>query len=71
MLLMWSPCAILSTTSWPFVTWPKIVWWPLSHGVGTCVMKNWLPLVLGPLFAMAKTPGLSKVVGPPFSSSNL
>jgi hypothetical protein len=32
-----------------------------NQGVGTVVMKNWLPLVLGPAFAMLKVYGLQAV----------
>ena len=59
--LMSSFCSILLTVSIPFpATCPKIVCRPLSQGVATCVMKNWLLLVPGPEFAIAKTPPLSK-----------
>ena len=30
-----------------------------SHGVGTSVMKNWLPLLFGPEFAIDRIPSLS------------
>jgi hypothetical protein len=58
---MRSPWRIASTTCWssgPFTS-PKIVWLPSSHGVGTCVMKNWLPFVPGPALAMDRRPGAS------------
>ena len=46
-----------STTSSPPVTRPKPVWAPSSQGVAAAVMmKNWLPLVLGPALAIASTP---------------
>ena len=32
----------------------------VQPGVGAAVIKNWLPLVLGPGLAMANVPGLSK-----------
>ena len=35
---------------------PKMVCFPSSHGVGASVMKNWLPFVFGPLFAIDKMP---------------
>src|ERR1035437_60431 len=52
--------AIFFTTS---RSWhcPKIVCLPLRWGVGTSVMKNCEPLVLGPLLAIASRPGWSKV----------
>src|SRR6266446_9963370 len=46
-LLSTSPCFTLSTTSWPLRTCPNTVCFPSSQSVFTCVMKNWLPLVLG------------------------
>ena len=42
---------ILSTTSAPPMTSPKIVCLPFSHGVGPTVIKNCEPLVPGPAFA--------------------
>ena len=42
-----------STTSLPSMTSPKMVCLPVSHGVGTVVMKNWEPFVPGPALAMA------------------
>src|SRR6266540_888218 len=49
--------AILSTTSMPSVTRPKTVCFPSSQGAASVVtMKNWLPFVFGPAFAMAKAP---------------
>ena len=38
------------TTSMPSTTLPKTTCFPFRNGVGTVVMKNWLPLVLGPEF---------------------
>src|SRR5215469_17053967 len=52
---------ILSTTSCPSTTSPKMVCLPVSHDVGATVMKNWQPLVLGPELAIASLPGLSKL----------
>src|SRR4026208_1109487 len=43
---------ILSTSSTPPTTGPKMVCLPFRWGVGTCVMKNWLPFVFGPELAM-------------------
>jgi len=45
------------TTSIPLVTLPNTQCLPSRCGVGTVVMKNWLPLVLGPALAMDKRPG--------------
>src|SRR5204863_4637222 len=36
---------------------PKIVCLPLSQSGAVSVMKNWLPLVDGPAFAIASVPG--------------
>ena len=47
---------ILSATSWPSTTSPKMVWRLSSHGVAATVMKNWLPLVLGPELAIDNLP---------------
>ena len=58
-VLILSPCLIELTTSWPSTTFPNTACLSLSHGVFTCVMKNWLPLVPGPAFAMLRTPGPS------------
>lgn len=60
-----------SATSCPSTTSPKIECLPVSHLVGATVMKNWLPLELGPAFAMAKYPGPSNDGPPSTSSSNL
>lgn len=62
--------SIACTTSMPRITRPKIVCLPFSHAHGAQVMKNWLPLVHGPAFAMASTPGASKRKSPCTSSSN-
>ena len=35
--------SMASTTSLPFMTLPNTVCFPSSQGVGTVVMKNWLP----------------------------
>src|SRR5581483_8865667 len=52
-----STCEIASTTSIPPVTWPKTVCFPSSHGHASAVtMKNWLPFVFGPAFAIASAP---------------
>jgi hypothetical protein len=40
--------SIKLTTSMPLTTRPNTVCLLSSQGVGTVVMKNWLPLVLGP-----------------------
>jgi hypothetical protein len=48
---------IASTTPIPSVTPPKTVCFPSSHGVSAAVtMKNWLPFVFGPAFAIASAP---------------
>ena len=48
---------IVSTTSMPSVTRPKTVCLPSSHGAAFVVtMKNWLPFVFGPAFAIASAP---------------
>ncbi len=46
------------TTSMPAETLPNTVCLRSSQGVGTVVMKNWLPLVLGPALAMLSVNGL-------------
>ena len=51
-------------------TCPKTTCLPSRCGVGTVVIKNWLPLVLGPELAMESSPGLS-CVSSKVSSSNL
>ena len=62
---------IFFTTSRPLVTLPNTVCLPSRCGVGARVMKNWLPLVLGPAFAMLSTPAASCLLGlPRVSSSN-
>ena len=43
---------MLIATSMPLVTLPNTVCLLSSQGVGTTVMKNWDPLVLGPALAM-------------------
>ena len=41
----------------PSVTRPKTVCLPSSHGHASAVtMKNWLPFVFGPAFAIASVP---------------
>ena len=45
--------AILAMSSPPFTTSPKMVWPRFRWGVGTSVMKNCEPLVLGPALAIA------------------
>src|SRR5712671_3616712 len=45
---------ILFTMSIPSVTSPKTLCLLSSHGVGTSVMKNWPPLVFGPLLAIER-----------------
>ena len=48
---------IASTTSIPPVTRPKTVCLPSSHGADSVTtMKNWLPFVFGPAFAIASAP---------------
>ena len=47
---------ILCTTLKPLFTLPNMVCFPSKKGVGARVMKNWLPLVCGPLFAILRTP---------------
>lgn len=47
------------TTPIPFSTLPKTTCFPSRCGVGTVVIKNWEPLVLGPALAMLRRPGLS------------
>src|SRR3954470_10799294 len=48
---------ILSAISSPDVTRPKTVCLPSSHGHASAVtMKNWLPFVFGPAFAIASAP---------------
>ena len=42
------PRSMVLTSSMPSSTWPNTTCLPSSHGVATVVMKNWLPLVLGP-----------------------
>lgn len=47
------------TTPIPFSTWPKTTCLSSRCGVGTVVMKNCEPLVLGPAFAMLSSPSRS------------
>ena len=52
-----SALEIRSTTSIPEVTRPKTVCLPSSQGQASAVtMKNWLPFVFGPAFAIASAP---------------
>src|SRR3990167_4904079 len=62
--------SIFSTTSYPSTTSPKIVWRIVSHGVAAVVIKNWLPLVFGPAFAIASRPLRSNTTSFETSSSN-
>ena len=64
-----SPWRIAFTTSCPFTTLPNTVCLPSRWGWGEWVMKNWLPFVFGPAFAMEMTP-VSCLSGFPFSSSS-
>lgn len=58
------------TIAMPFLTRPKMVCLPSSHGVGASVMKNCDPLVLGPEFAMLSTPAPVCLRAGEISSSN-
>lgn len=58
------------TTSIPSITFPNTTCFPSSQLVLALVIKNWLPLVLGPAFAIESIPG-SVWVSLKFSSSNL
>src|SRR5467141_868329 len=49
---------ILSATSWPSTTSPKMVCLLSSQGVAATVIKNWLPFVPGPELAMESFPAL-------------
>lgn len=55
-------CVFVSTmpmrfsTAIPWQTLPKMQCFPSNHCVGPSVRKNWLPLVSGPAFAMARIP---------------
>eukprot|EP00237_Pycnococcus_provasolii_P014941 CAMPEP_0205947938 /NCGR_PEP_ID=MMETSP1459-20131121/320_1 /ASSEMBLY_ACC=CAM_ASM_001120 /TAXON_ID=41880 /ORGANISM="Pycnococcus provasolii, Strain RCC931" /LENGTH=187 /DNA_ID=CAMNT_0053319097 /DNA_START=27 /DNA_END=591 /DNA_ORIENTATION=- len=62
--------SIARTTFMPSMTCPKTVCLPSSHGVASVHMKNWLPFVFGPAFAMDRIPDpvCFKVK---FSSSNV
>ena len=53
------------------LTRPNTVCLLSSQGVGTVVMKNWLPFVLGPLLAMETMPRLLCFKLSIISSSNL
>lgn len=55
-LSMTSPGRMRSTTSIPAATWPKMVYPPSRCGVGTWVMKNWLPPVSFPESAIPTAP---------------
>jgi hypothetical protein len=55
-LSMTSPGRMRSTTSIPPATWPKMVYPPSRCGVGTWVMKNWLPPVSFPESAIPTAP---------------
>src|SRR5580704_3308760 len=58
-----SMCVMLVTRSTLWVShWPKMVYLPSSSCWGVSVMKNWVPLVLGPALAMARRPATSKVM---------
>src|SRR6185295_18868964 len=49
---------IFLTMSMPSTTSPKTEWRLSRCGVGPSVMKNWLPLVFGPAFAIDSIPAL-------------
>ena len=71
-----SPCPVFtdpirSTTSIPSTTCPKTVCFPFKCGVGAKQIKNWLPFVPGPLFAILNTPLRSCTNELTISSSNL
>ena len=51
-----STFSMRSRTSNPWITLPNTVYNPLRCGCFAYIMKNWLPLVLGPLLAIASTP---------------
>ena len=53
---------ILCTTCIPLETRPNIVCLPSNHCVGANVMKNWLPFVFGPLFAIDNMPAPLKII---------
>ena len=53
-----------SATGIPLLTAAKMVCLPSSHGACAAVrIKNWLPLVSGPEFAMATAPAIVTFVG--------
>jgi hypothetical protein len=54
-----SNSSIKKLTSKPLMTRPKTVCLLSSHGVGTVVIKNCDPLLLGPAFAMETVNGRS------------
>ena len=54
-----SRAAMEFTTSMPSMISPNTACALSRWGVGTNVMKNWLPFVLGPALAMERMPGLS------------
>ncbi len=56
------------TTSLPSETLPKTTCRPSSQEVSTVVMKNWLPLVLGPALAIDRQKG--SCLSLKFSSAN-
>src|SRR5579859_740464 len=62
---------ILLATSWPSTTSPKMVCLLSSQVVGATVIKNWLPLVLGPELAMESLPALECLSDGWNSSANL
>src|SRR6185437_2469865 len=72
-LSMVSPWRIALTTFWSSAgaTSPRVVCLPSSQGVGTWVMKNWLPLVPGPALAIDTLPGASCFRSGRHSSTNL
>jgi len=49
----------MRTTSMPDTTAPNTTCFPFRCGVSTVVIKNWLPLVLGPALAILNNPGRS------------
>lgn len=65
-----STMPILLRTPMPWHTRPKIECFPSSHWVGARVRKNWLPLVSGPAFAMARIPAPSPKISIRRSSDN-
>ena len=53
-----STFSIARTTSMPDLTSPKTTCLLSRCGAGPQVMKNWLPFVFGPAFAMLRSPAL-------------